>query len=63
MKQTAITRIQFGDEYDAEKMRRFEESVSRLTAAIQRLERILAGGTQGQVLTKNSDRDLDASFQ
>lgn len=52
-----------GGQLTPEQMNRLMEHIRKLTQEVNQHTQILEGGTEGQVLTKNSDRDYDAQFR
>jgi hypothetical protein len=57
-KKITLPDLRFNDE----NMNRLVEHIRKLTEEVNDHTQILEGGTEGQVLTKQSDRDYDASF-
>lgn len=54
--------LRFEPKYDVEKMRRLQEHINRITDLLQRLQQMLDGGQEGQVLTKTDRPDFAADW-
>lgn len=61
-KLTALQPIQFGPQYEPEKMRRLSDQAMTLAKAINILQTALAQGASGQLLAKTTNRDFDTAW-
>ena len=57
-----IRDIQFGNNFDGEKMRRLIEALALMADELRRMQNMLDGGDPGQALIKNSSKDYDADW-
>ncbi len=62
-RQLGNVQLDFGDRFDALKLRRAMEHLHRLTQEVNRIQQLLDGGTGGQILAKSGGGDYEGGWE